>query len=145
MFCFVLFYFCFFYFILFFYHICWKKKNEHHHIFFFYSYLPLALIDVEANFLVVLAFQYTDLSSVMLLDCWAIPCVMVISHFWLGHRFVRLHFIGAALCVLGIVIIVIVDWAQHGIASGLCLFSLLLFIWIICDKQKKLKKKNYFI
>jgi solute carrier family 35 protein F1/2 len=81
-------------------------------------YLPLAAIDVEANFLVVLAFQYTDLSSVMLLDCWAIPCVMLISHYYLGHRFVRLHFVGAALCVGGIVILVAVDWWQHGVASG---------------------------
>jgi len=101
------------------------------------------LIDVEANFLVVLAFQYTDLSSVMLLDCWAIPCVMMISHFWLGHRFVRLHFIGAGLCVLGIVIIVIVDWAQHGIASGLCLFYFLYVI--ICDKQCKKKKLKFYL
>ena len=36
----------------------------------FRYYLPLAIIDVEANYAVVLAFQYTDVASVMLIDCW---------------------------------------------------------------------------
>jgi hypothetical protein len=40
-------------------------------------YLLLAIADVEANFLVVKAYQYTTITSVMLLDCFSIPCVMV--------------------------------------------------------------------
>ena len=39
----------------------------------FCVYMPLGAIDVLANYLVVLAFQHTDVASVMLLDCWAIP------------------------------------------------------------------------
>jgi solute carrier family 35 protein F1/2 len=41
-------------------------------------YLLLAIADVEANFLVVKAYQYTTITSVMLLDCFSIPCVMVL-------------------------------------------------------------------
>ncbi len=46
-----------------------------------WQYLLLAGLDVEANFLAVLAYQYTSLSSAMLLDCISIPCVMVLGHF----------------------------------------------------------------
>lgn len=81
-------------------------------------YMPLALVDVEANFVVVLAFQYTDLASVMLLDCWAIPCVMVISHYFLGHRYMWKHYLGAFVCVLGIIVLVIADWVESGVAAG---------------------------
>lgn len=81
-------------------------------------YMPLALVDVEANFVVVLAFQYTDLASVMLLDCWAIPCVMAISHYFLGHRYMWKHYLGAFVCVLGIIVLVIADWVESGVAAG---------------------------
>ena len=41
------------------------------------AWLALAICDVEANYLVVRAFQLTSLTSIMLLDCFTIPCVMV--------------------------------------------------------------------
>jgi hypothetical protein len=40
-------------------------------------YALLALLDVEANYLVTKAYQYTFITSVTLLDCFAIPAVMV--------------------------------------------------------------------
>lgn len=65
-----------------------------------------------------MAFQYTDVSSVMLLDCWAIPCVMLLSHRFLRLRFSARHYAGALLCVAGIAVLVLVDWLQHGVATG---------------------------
>jgi solute carrier family 35 protein F1/2 len=53
-------------------------------------YICLAVCDVEANFLVVLAYQYTSLSSVMLLDCFSIPCVMLLSWFLLNKKAISL-------------------------------------------------------
>lgn len=44
-----------------------------------YIYLLLAFLDVEANFLVTKAYQYTSITSVTLLDCFTIPAVMVLS------------------------------------------------------------------
>jgi len=38
-----------------------------------WKYFLLAACDVEGNFTVVKAYQYTDLLSCMLLDAWAIP------------------------------------------------------------------------
>jgi len=49
-----------------------------------WKYFLLAACDVEANFLVVKAYQYTDLLSCMLLDAWAIPVCMLMS--WVYMR-----------------------------------------------------------
>ena len=38
-----------------------------------YKYAALAGLDVEANYLVVLAYRYTSITSVTLLDCFTIP------------------------------------------------------------------------
>ncbi|KAK4855170.1 hypothetical protein QYF36_004682 [Acer negundo] len=52
-----------------------------------YYYLILGLVDVEANFLVVKAYQYTSLTSVMLLDCWTIPSVMLLTWIFLKTKY----------------------------------------------------------
>ena len=78
-----------------------------------WRYLLLAVIDVEANYLVVMAYAYTSIGSVMLLDCWTIPVVMFISFFFLRARFRLAQLLGVVLCVLGPVLIVLSD-AIHG-------------------------------
>ncbi|GBF90182.1 hypothetical protein Rsub_03315 [Raphidocelis subcapitata] len=71
-----------------------------------WAYALLALVDVEANFLVVKAYQYTSLTSVTLLDCFTIPAVLALSHFVLGSRYRRKHYAAAALCVAGLALLV---------------------------------------
>jgi hypothetical protein len=44
-----------------------------------WQYALLAVADVEGNFLVVSAYKYTSISSAMLLDCFTIPVVMLLS------------------------------------------------------------------
>lgn len=51
-----------------------------------WKYALLALADVEGNFLVVSAYQYTSIASVMLLDCFAIPVVMLLSALFLNAK-----------------------------------------------------------
>lgn len=75
-------------------------------------YALLALCDVEANFLVVLAYQYTSLSSVMLLDCFSIPCVMLLGRWILHHTFRWPQYAGVVACVVGVVALVLSDWLQ---------------------------------
>ena len=50
-------------------------------------YFLVSLVDVEANYLVVKAYQYTSITSVMLLDSFTIPCVMLLSFIFLGSRY----------------------------------------------------------
>ncbi|XP_073048733.1 uncharacterized protein [Primulina eburnea] len=83
-----------------------------------YYYLALGLVDVEANFLVVKAYQYTSITSVMLLDCWAIPCVMFLTWFFLKTKYRFKKFAGVVICVAGIIIVVFSDVHSAERASG---------------------------
>ncbi|KAF9208823.1 hypothetical protein BGZ49_007379 [Haplosporangium sp. Z 27] len=64
-------------------------------------YIIFALIDVEGNYFVVKAYNYTSLLSVMLLDAWTIPCVVILSVFFLKMHFVRWHYLGVFLALVG--------------------------------------------
>ncbi|MCI4386619.1 hypothetical protein PGIGA_G00064630 [Pangasianodon gigas] len=67
-----------------------------------WKYLLMALTDVEANYTVVKAYQFTTLTSIQLLDCFVIPVLMVLSWFFLKTRYRPLHFIAVAVCLLGV-------------------------------------------
>ncbi|XP_038674294.1 solute carrier family 35 member F2-like [Scyliorhinus canicula] len=75
-----------------------------------WKYLLLGLIDVEANYLVVKAYQYTTLTSVQLLDCVVIPVVMFLSWFILHSRYRIIHFVAVLMCLLGVGIMVGADF-----------------------------------
>ncbi|XP_029352559.1 solute carrier family 35 member F1 [Echeneis naucrates] len=74
-----------------------------------WKYMILGLIDIEANYLVLKAYQYTTLSSVQLLDCFVIPVVLLLSWFFLLVRYKAAHFAGAGLCLLGVGLMVGAD------------------------------------
>ncbi|KAI9512273.1 hypothetical protein F5148DRAFT_1273883 [Russula earlei] len=61
-----------------------------------WKYIILAACDVEGNFLVVKAYQYTTLLSCMLLDAWAIPVCMFFLY-------------GVFICVTGLGLLVVSD------------------------------------
>ncbi|GLC36406.1 hypothetical protein PLESTB_000765200 [Pleodorina starrii] len=77
-----------------------------------YCYLLLAVMDVEANFLVTKAYQYTSVTSVTLLDCFTIPAVMALSALALRARYLPGHYTGAALCIGGLALLVATDGAS---------------------------------
>ncbi|XP_055971128.1 solute carrier family 35 member F2 [Sorex fumeus] len=67
-----------------------------------WKYVLLGLADVEANYLIVRAYQYTTLTSVQLLDCFGIPVLMALSWFILYARYRVIHFVAVAVCLLGV-------------------------------------------
>ncbi|NXP38800.1 S35F2 protein, partial [Leiothrix lutea] len=67
-----------------------------------WKYIFLGLVDVEANYVVVKAYQYTTLTSVQLLDCFGIPVLMALSWFILRARYRLIHFVAVAICLLGV-------------------------------------------
>ncbi|RLN82515.1 hypothetical protein BBJ28_00020073 [Nothophytophthora sp. Chile5] len=74
-----------------------------------WKYLLLAFADVEGNFLVVCAYKYTSISSVMLLDCFTIPVVMLLSAAFLRAKYTRSHYVAVLFCLAGISVLVISD------------------------------------
>ncbi|XP_010413714.1 PREDICTED: solute carrier family 35 member F1-like isoform X4 [Camelina sativa] len=83
-----------------------------------YNYLLLAFVDVEANFLVVKAYQYTSMTSVMLLDCWAIPCVLVLTWVFLKTKYRLMKISGVVICIVGVVMVVFSDVHAGDRAGG---------------------------
>jgi solute carrier family 35 protein F1/2 len=73
-------------------------------------YLMVAMIDVEANAITMLAYRYTTLTSVTVFDALAIPSAMTISRFWLGRDYQWMHYGGLAVCMTGVVINVLQDY-----------------------------------
>ncbi|KAK7304290.1 hypothetical protein VNO77_45158 [Canavalia gladiata] len=83
-----------------------------------YYYILLGLVDVEANFLVVKAYQYTSLTSVMLLDCWSIPSVMLLTWIFLKTKYRFKKIAGVAACIAGLVLVVFSDVHAGDRAGG---------------------------
>ncbi|XP_018556378.1 solute carrier family 35 member F2 [Lates calcarifer] len=67
-----------------------------------WKYLVMSLADVEANYTVVKAYQFTTLTSIQLLDCFVIPVLMLLSWFFLKTRYRLVHFLAVMVCLLGV-------------------------------------------
>uniref|UniRef100_A0A667XUB3 Solute carrier family 35 member F2 n=1 Tax=Myripristis murdjan TaxID=586833 RepID=A0A667XUB3_9TELE len=67
-----------------------------------WKYLLLGLVDVEANYAVVKAYQYTTLTSIQLLDCFVIPVLMILSWCVLKTRYRPVHYVAVCICLLGV-------------------------------------------
>ncbi|KAL9295521.1 putative solute carrier family 35 member SLC35F1/F2/F6 [Arabidopsis thaliana] len=83
-----------------------------------YHYFLLALVDVEGNFLVVKANQYTSITSIMLLDCWAIPCVLVLTWMFLKTKYRLMKISGVFICIAGVVMVLFSDVHAGSRAGG---------------------------
>ncbi|OWF44997.1 solute carrier family 35 member F1-like [Mizuhopecten yessoensis] len=75
-----------------------------------WKYILIAIADVEANFLVVSAYQYTTVTSVQLLDCFSIPMVLLLSCLILRIRYKPLNFVGIVVCLLGMGGLILTDF-----------------------------------
>ncbi|KAJ3677953.1 hypothetical protein LUZ60_001756 [Juncus effusus] len=80
-----------------------------------YWYVGLAFVDVQGNYLVVKAYQYSSITSVTLLNCWTIPWVIMLTWLVFGTRYSLWQLFGAAICVVGLVLVMFSD---SGIAGG---------------------------
>uniref|UniRef100_A0A1I7T7S0 Solute carrier family 35 member F1 n=1 Tax=Caenorhabditis tropicalis TaxID=1561998 RepID=A0A1I7T7S0_9PELO len=80
-----------------------------------WRYLILAFIDVQANYMIVMAYQYTNLTSVQLLDCATIPAVLLLSWLFLSVRYLASHILGVSICLIGIACVI---WADALGAKG---------------------------
>jgi len=76
-------------------------------------YVLAAALDVNGNFLFIKAYDYTSITSIMLLDCFTIPSAMTLSYLFLSVRYNTTHLLGIAICVSGIVCIVVSDLYTH--------------------------------
>ncbi|VDO03687.1 unnamed protein product [Rodentolepis nana] len=89
----------------------WSNPHENSHslsgklVKFFktrgWQYFIAGTIDVHANWAMVSAYAFTNLTSVQLLDCITIPTSMLLSRFCLKTRYKWMHIVGVIICVIG--------------------------------------------
>lgn len=72
-------------------------------------YLILGAIDVEGNYFVVKAYQYTSLLSAMLLGCWSTPVCMILSFFIMKIRYRWVQYVGVVIALGGMGMLVASD------------------------------------
>ncbi|KAF9228202.1 DUF914-domain-containing protein [Gyrodon lividus] len=75
-----------------------------------WKYFLLALCDVEASFLYVKAFGYTDLLSCMLLDAWSIPICLFLCWLFMGTKYHWTQIFGVLVSVAGLGMLVASDF-----------------------------------
>lgn len=72
-------------------------------------YFILGLIDVEGNYFVVKAYQYTNLLSAMLLNCWSTPVCMILSFIFMKIRYRWVQYVGVVIALGGMGILIASD------------------------------------
>ncbi|TRM65292.1 hypothetical protein BD626DRAFT_488292 [Schizophyllum amplum] len=74
-----------------------------------WKYLILAACDVEGNFLVVKAYQYTNLLSCMMLAAWSTPVCMFFTWVYLRTRYHWTQLLGVCIAIGGLGLLVASD------------------------------------
>ncbi|KAG6525658.1 hypothetical protein ZIOFF_015624 [Zingiber officinale] len=98
---------------------CYCRCGSQFHCLGYYCSLTVKLDSLTSFFfVVVLSYQYTSLTSVMLLDCWSIPCVILFTWLFLGTKYGFRKFAGVAICVAGLVMVVFSDVHASDRAQG---------------------------
>lgn len=75
-------------------------------------YFVMAVLDVYANYFVVVALSYTTITSVTLLDALAVPASMILSRCFLKRSYTYIHLLGVLLCLSGVIVNVSEDYTQ---------------------------------
>ncbi|KAI8988714.1 hypothetical protein BDB01DRAFT_719490 [Pilobolus umbonatus] len=72
-------------------------------------YFIIGLIDMEGNYFVVKAYQYTSLLSAMLLNCWSTPVCIILSFFLLKIRYRWVQYLGVVIALGGMGMLIASD------------------------------------
>jgi len=75
-------------------------------------YATVACTDVYANYVTILAFKYTTITSVSLFDALAIPSAMIVSRIFVGRKYMKVHFVAVMVCCVGIAINIFQDYRE---------------------------------
>jgi len=75
-----------------------------------WRYFILAFLDVEGNYFIVLAYQYTNLLSAQLFSFWTVVCVVVISLIFLKVRYHLAQYAGIVVACGGFAILIASDY-----------------------------------
>ena len=117
-----------------------------------WKYIILAACDVEGNFLVVKAYQYTNLLNCMLLNVWATPVCMFFAWMYMRVRYHRTQYLGVIICVIGLGLLVASDqitykdWdpANRAIGSGYMIAGATLYGFTNATQEFLVRKRPFY-
>ena len=78
-----------------------------------WKFMLLALLDVEANFFIVLSFRYTSVTSVVLLNQFSIPMAATLTWFAGLAKYSFGNMAGITCCLLGLLVLTSSDIFLH--------------------------------
>ncbi len=81
-------------------------------------YALLALLDVEANFLAVFAYQYTDATSISLLNSLTIPWIVLLSFIVLKRKYSVIQLVSISISLGGLGLVIASDTLRGRWDSG---------------------------
>ena len=70
----------------------------------------LAFLEVQGNYLTVLAYCYTALTSVVLFDALATPSAIVLPRILLRRQHTAVHLVGVLMCMSGVIYNAMADY-----------------------------------
>lgn len=79
-----------------------------------WHYALWAFIDVEANYFMVLAFQYVSLVSIVLLDYVTLFFVFLCTRVLLRHQYTLMHVLVCVICMAGFAVTIIAESLPKG-------------------------------
>ncbi|KAF5114720.1 hypothetical protein DV454_002771 [Geotrichum candidum] len=74
-----------------------------------WKYFILSFLDVQGNYFIVKAYQYTNMLSAALLDNLSVVWVVILSFFLLKVRYHWTQLLGIVVCIAGVVLIIVSD------------------------------------
>ena len=67
-------------------------------------FLLCAIVDVHATLFIIFAYEFTSITSVMLLEDFTIPSAVLLSVFFLKIKYSKIHFLAIAICACGMLV-----------------------------------------
>ncbi|KAI9364044.1 solute carrier family 35 member SLC35F1/F2/F6 [Pilaira anomala] len=71
-----------------------------------WQFFGFSFADVQANVLAVLAFKNTSVLSALVLSSWTIPCIMLLSTWFLNAKYSMIHIQSAIVCLIGLAMLI---------------------------------------
>lgn len=94
-----------------------EEPRRTHDRFLVPKFVLFAVADVEANYLIVRAYQNAPMTNITLLDSLTIPTVVFLSAVFLGVKYARNHIWGIVLCLFGMLALVLQDMQTSNAAT----------------------------
>lgn len=97
-----------------------------------FKYISAKCVDFYYLWLIVVkAYQYTSITSIMLLDCWSIPSVILLTWLFLKTKYRYKKIAGVAICIAGLVLVIFSDVHADDRSREYITYTFLwsLFIW----------------